>query len=204
MKQRERETISIYSEEEERVLGPWQRIRQSFLAPIAAMLSRLGISPDMLSYASVILGIGFCLLAPIQFTFAFWLLVASVICDGLDGVEARLKRNNTARGSFTDMFCDQAVVAFTVAGMVWKGSINPVLAILFVYTYTAIAIFLVLHRMLQVSSRWIIRPSRMILYFAIGLYFFFHVDLLNALLLVDLFALPLLVLSFWRLRRALA
>jgi len=203
MKQREQETISIYSEEEERVLVPWQRIRQSFLAPIAALLSKLGISPDMLSYASVILGIGFCLLAPIQFTFAFWLLVASVICDGLDGVEARLKRTNTLRGSFTDIFCDQAVVAFTVAGMVWKGSINPVLAILFVYTYTAIAIFLVLHRMLRVSSRWIFRPSRMILYIAIGLYFFFHIDLLNALLFIDLFALPLLVISFWRLRRAL-
>ena len=200
---REQETDSIYSEEEERVLGPWQRIRQFFLAPIATILSRLGITPDMLSYASVIFGIGFCLLASTQFAIAFWLLVASVICDGLDGVEARLTRKNTARGSFTDMFCDQAVVAFTVAGMVWKGSIHPVLAILFVYTYTAITIFLVLHRMLRVSSRWILRPSRMILYIAIGLYFVFRIDLLNALLIVDLFALPLLVLSFWRIRQAL-
>src|SRR2546427_12240673 len=203
MKQLKQRFGSIYSEDEERVLGPWQRIRQYVLTPIAAILARLGIKPDMLSYTSVAFGIGFFLLAPFYFAVAFWLLVASIICDGLDGVEARLLRTNTARGSFTDMFCDQAVVAFTVAGMVWKGSINPVLAILFVYTYTAIAIFLVLHRMLRVSSRWIIRPSRMILYIAIGLYFFFHIDLLNVLLFVDLFALPLLVLSFWRIRRAL-
>ena len=101
------------------------------------------------------------------------------------------------------MFCDQAVVAFTVAGMAWKGSIHPVLAILFVYTYTAITLFLMLHQMLRISSRWIVRPSRMILYIAIGLYFVFRVDLLNALLLVDLFAFPVLVLSFRRLRRAL-
>jgi hypothetical protein len=43
----------------------------------------------------------------------------------------------------------------------------------------------------------------MLLYAAIALYFFFHIDLLNGLLLVYLIALPLLGLSFWRLRKAL-
>jgi phosphatidylglycerophosphate synthase len=202
MKQLKQRFGSIYSEDEERVLGPWQRIRQFFLTPIALILSRLGISPDMLSYTSVAFGIGFFLLAPFHFVVAFWLLVASIICDGLDGVEARLKRTNTARGSFTDMFCDQAVVAFSVAGMVWRGSINPILAILFVYVYTSLVIFLMLHRMFQVSSHWIVRPSRMLLYTAIGLDFFFSVNLLNLLLATYLLAFPMLALSFWRLRRA--
>src|SRR6266446_4576566 len=173
MKQLKQRFGSIYSEDEERVLGPWQKVRQFFLAPLAAGLSRLGISPDMLSFTSVGLGIGFFLLAPFHFRLAFWLLVASVICDGLDGVEARLKRTNTPRGSFTDMFCDQLVVAFSVAGMAWKGSINPVLAILFVYVYIAI-----------------------------GLDFFFNIDVLNILLLIYLLAFPMLALSFWRLRKA--
>lgn len=194
---------SIYSEDEERVLEPWQRMRQTMLAPIALLLLRLGITPDALSFTSVALGIAFCFLAPFYFAIAFWLLVASVICDGLDGVEARLTGKSTPRGSFTDMFCDQAVVAFSVAGMAWRGSILPLLAVLFVYVYTALVIFLMLHRMLQVSSRWIIRPSRMLLYIAIGLDFFFHIDVLNYLLLSYLLALPLLALSFWRLRRAL-
>src|SRR2546429_9316579 len=202
MKQFRRKINSISSEEEERVLGPWQSIRQFFLAPIAAVLARLGITPDMLSFSSVIFGVGFCLFAPHYFAIAFWLLVASVICDGLDGVEARLLRTNTARGSFTDMFCDQAVVAFSVAGMVWRGSINPVLAILFVYVYTSLVIFLMLHRMFQVSSHWIVRPSRMLLYAAIALDFFFSINLLNILLATYLLAFPMLALSFWRLRKA--
>src|SRR6266571_1064268 len=189
MKQLKQRFGSIYSEDEERVLGPWQRIRQYFLTPIAAILAHLGIKPDMLSYTSVAFSIGFFLLAPFHFALAFWLLVASIICDGLDGVEARLKRTNTARGAFTDMFCDQVVVAFSVAGMVWRGSINPVLAILFVYVYTALVIFLLLHRML--------------LYAAIALDFFFGIDLLNFLLIFYLLAFPLLALSFWRLRKAL-
>src|SRR6266851_2012279 len=203
MKQLKQRFGSIYSEDEERVLGPWQRIRQYLLAPIAVILSRMGISPDMLSYTSVAFGLGFFLLAPFHFAVAFWLLVASIICDGLDGVEARLKRTNTARGSFTDMFCDQAVVAFSVAGMVWRGSINAVLAILFVYVYTSLVIFLMLHRLLQVSSHWIVRPSRMLLYVAIALCYFFQINLLNYLVLFYLSALPLVCLSFWRLRKAL-
>ena len=157
----------------------------------------------MLSFASVGFGIGFFLFAPYQFTIAFWLLIASIICDGLDGVEARLTRTNTARGSFTDMFCDQLVVAFSVAGLAWKGLILPILAILFVYVYTALVIFLVLHRMLGVSSFGIVRPSRMLLYAGIVLYFFFHIDLLNYLLLFYLVTVPLVFLSFWRLRKAL-
>lgn len=194
---------SIYSDEEALVLGPWQKVRQSLLSPVAFVLSRLGISADMLSYLSVLLGLGFCLLAPFQFAVAFWLLVASVICDGLDGVEARYTHTNTTRGSFTDVFCDVAVVALVVAGLTWTGLIHPALAVLFIYSYTALAFFLVLHRMLAVSSSGILRPSRMVFFAAIALYFFFHIDLLNVLLLLYLPALPLLFLSFRRVRKAL-
>lgn len=194
---------SIYSDEEKLVLAPWQKMRQVVLSPIGYVLSRLRISADMLSYTSVLLGLGFCLLAPFQFTVAFWLLVASVICDGLDGVEARFTHTNTARGSFTDVFCDVAVVGLVTAGLVWTGLIHPALAILFVYSYTALAFSLVLHRMLAVSSVGILRPSRMVFFAAIALYFFLRIDLLNVLLLLYLPALPLLFLSFWRVRKAL-
>lgn len=194
---------SIYSEEEMLVLGPSQRIRQRLLAPIVFALSHLGISANMLSYTSVLFGLGFCLLAPLQFKVAFWLLVASVICDGLDGVEARLTNTNTASGSFTDVCCDIAVVALCVAGLAWKGLLHPALAVLFVYSYTTLALFLVLHRMLRVSSTGILRPSRMVFFAAIALYYFFQIDLLNALLLLYLPALPLLLFSFWRLKKAI-
>jgi phosphatidylglycerophosphate synthase len=194
---------SIYSEEEARVLGPWQKIRQVLFFPLALALSRLGIGPDMLSFSSVALSIGFCLLAPFHFTVAFWLLVASFLLDGLDGVIARLTKSNVARGSFTDACCDQAVLAFSVAGMAWVGAIHPVLAVLFVYVYTTLVIFLVLHHLLRISSRWIVRPGRTLFYACIGLNFFFHINLLNDLLLVYLLAFPILAMSFWRLRKAL-
>ncbi len=203
MKQVKQNSDSMYSEEEARLLAPWQRIRQRILAPVAFVIARSGISPNMLSFASVVLGIAFCLLAPIQYTIAFWLLVASVACDTLDGVEARLNRTSSPRGAFTDMFCDETVVAFTIAGIAWKGLIHPVLAIMFVFMYTSLVTFLMLHRILQVSSRWIVRPSRMLFYATVALDFFFHINVLNELLIVYLLALPLLALSFRRLRRAM-
>lgn len=194
---------SIYSDEEVRWLGPWQKVRQVALGPIALVLSRLGLSANMLSIASVLFGLGFFLLAAIQFDIAFWLLVASIICDGLDGVEARLTKTNTARGSFTDTFCDQLVVALSMAGLAWKGLIHPVLAVLFVYIYTALVTFLVLHKLQRVSSAGLVRPSRMLLYTAVGLYFFFSINILNYLLILYLLAFALVFLSFWRLRKTM-
>lgn len=194
---------SIYSEEEVRILGPWQTLRQRWLSPVAVVLARLGISANVLSYGSVALGLGFCLLAPVRYEIAFWLLAASVVCDGLDGVLARFTHTNTARGSFTDLGCDAAVVALCVAGLAWKGLIHPALAILFVYTYTALALALLLHRLLRVSSQGILRPSRMVFFATIALDFFTHLNLLNTLLLLYLLATPLLAISFRRLRNAL-
>lgn len=194
---------SIYSDEEVRLLGPWQALRQRWLTPVAAMLARGRISANVLSYISVALGLGFCLLAPWHYELAFWLLAASVLCDGLDGVQARFTHTNTARGSFTDLGCDATVVALCAAGLAWKGLIHPALAILFVYTYTALALALLLHRLLRVSSRGILRPSRMLFFAVVALEFFTHMNLLNALLLLYLLAIPLLVVSFRRLRKAL-
>lgn len=194
---------SIYSDLEKRVLGPWQRVRQVILGPLVHILMRLGITADMLSFTSAALGLGFFLLAPINFVLAFWLLVGSIILDGLDGVEARLTGKLSTRGAFTDIFCDQLVVAFSVAGIVWCGLVNPVLAILFVYSYTALVIFLLLHRLLQVSSFGLVRPSRMLLYVFIALYFFFKINWLNYLLAFYLFGLLMVGISFWKLRKNL-
>jgi phosphatidylglycerophosphate synthase len=163
MQEIKRNFISFYSEEEARILVPWQRARQQILVPVAAVLARLGISPAMLSFTSAALGIGFCLLASFQFPLAFRLPFVSVICDGLDGVVARHTKTDTVGGSMIDLFCGQVVAAFSAAGMTWIGAIHPVLAAIFVFMYTASGTFLVLHQLLQVSSLWIIRPDRTLL-----------------------------------------
>jgi phosphatidylglycerophosphate synthase len=194
---------SIYSTSEGRFLYAWQRLRQKLLLPLAVGLDHLRIRPDMLYWSSVILGVGFFFLARLRFEVAFWLLVGSILLDTLDGVLARYRRADSTKGSFTDMFCDEAVVALTVGGLVWRGVINPVLGILFVYLYTLLVTLLLLHQLLNVTSQWIIRPSRMLLYGFVALYFFFGINWLDGLLWAYLLALPMLGLSYWRIRKAL-
>ncbi len=202
-KRPERRLRSIYSGSEERFLYTWQRVRQTLLLPVAAALDKLHIRPDMLSWASVVLGAGFFFVARLRFDIAFWLLVGSVFLDALDGVLARYRRASSARGSFTDTFCDQAVVALTVGGLAWQGAINAILGIVFVYIYTSLVTFLLIHHLLDVSSQGIIRPSRMLLYGFVGIYYFFGKNWLDDLLWVYLLTLPMLGLSYWRIRRAL-
>jgi phosphatidylglycerophosphate synthase len=201
--QRQRRLHSIYSGSEERFLYAAQRVRQTLLLPLAAALDRLRITPDMLSWTSVILGVGFFFLARFRFGVAFWLLVGSVFLDALDGVLARYHRAPSSRGSFTDTFCDEAVVALTVGGLVWQGAVHAVLGIIFVYIYTSLVTFLLIHQLLDVPSRGVIRPSRMILYAFVGIYYFFGKNWLDGLLWVYLLTLPMLGLSYWRIRRAL-
>ena len=199
----QRRLRSIYSASEERFLYTWQRVRQTLFLPLAAALDRLHITPDMLSWASVMLGVGFFFVARLQFGIAFWLLVGSVFLDALDGVLARYRRASSSKGSFTDTFCDEAVVALTIGGLTWQGAINTVLGIIFVYIYTSLVTFLLIHQLLAVSSQGIIRPSRMLLYAFVGIYYFFAKNWLDDLLWVYLLTIPMLGLSYWRIRRAL-
>jgi phosphatidylglycerophosphate synthase len=194
---------SIYSASEGRFLYTWQRVRQKLLLPLAVGLDRLKIRPDMLSWSSVILGLGFFLLARIRLEIAFWLLIGSVLLDTLDGVLARYRRADSNQGAFTDMFCDEAVVALTVGGLVWRGTINPVLGIFFVYVYTLLVTLLLIHQLLAISSQWIIRPSRMLLYGFVAIYFFFGKNWLDGLLWAYLITLPMLGISYWRIRQRL-
>ncbi|HEY7348856.1 MAG TPA: CDP-alcohol phosphatidyltransferase family protein [Ktedonobacterales bacterium] len=194
---------SIYSESEGQLLYPWQRLRQALLLPLAAALDTLHITPDMLSWASVVLGAGFFFLVRLRFDIAFWLLVGSVFLDALDGVLARYHRAPSSKGSFTDTFCDGAVVVLTVGGLAWQGAIHAVLGIIFVYIYSSLVTFLLIHQLLAVSSQGIIRPSRMLLYAFVGIYFFFGANWLDYLLWVYLLTIPMLGLSYWRIRRAL-
>lgn len=194
---------SLYSESEGRFLYPWQRLRQILLLPLAAALDTLHITPDMLSWASVALGAGFFFVARIRFDIAFWLLVGSIFLDGVDGVLARYHRAPSSKGSFTDAFCDEAVVALTVGGLVWQGAINAVLGVVFVYIYTCLVTLLLIHQVMAVSSQGIIRPSRMLLYAFVGIYFFFGKNWIDYLLWFYLLTIPLLGLSYWRIRRAL-
>lgn len=197
---------NIYSNTESTLLYTSQRVRQKLFKPVVILLNWMHVSPDILSFLSVLLGVGFLLTvnigAPNQgiSSVSLLFLFCSVLFDGLDGVLARSSNRATAKGSFTDMFCDQLVVTFTCAGLVYQSIISPVLAILFTYAYASLAFFLFIHHLLEVSTQWIIRPSRMVFFVFIAFYFFTGNNWLNIILVIYLIAYAFLSFSYFRLR----
>jgi phosphatidylglycerophosphate synthase len=203
MKQTTPDFEGLDSHLEAMFLVPLRRLRQKLFGSFTTLLACLGIRADMLSFASALPGIGFFLLARSHLTMAFCLLFVSFALDNLDGVLARQTQTCSIAGAFTDMFCDLIVLALLVAGVVWNNLVNPVLAISFIFMYTVFGMFYLLHRLLDVSTAWIIRPGKTFLLIALALYIIFHIDLLNYLLGIYLLTLPFLGISFWRLKKAL-
>ncbi|MFO7690877.1 MAG: CDP-alcohol phosphatidyltransferase family protein [Cryobacterium sp.] len=98
------------------------------LRTVAGSLDRSWITPDRLTVAGLVLGLGSAAAAAAQlwwFALALWL--ASRVFDGLDGSLARLRRERSAAdsggaapsaaGGFLDIVADFTVYGFTVCGV---------------------------------------------------------------------------------------
>ena len=186
------------------VMVPFRILRQQLFSPFTALLARIGVTADMISFAALVPALGFCVMAPLNFSIALWLMVAALMCDGLDGVLARQTGASNLGGAFTDTCCDLAVLTCFLAGLVWYGTVNPVLALFFLFMYTFFGIFFVLHHLVHASTRWLMRPGKSLFCLVLFIDFMFHVRLVDALLFIYLLAFPLLGVSFWRLKKALA
>jgi phosphatidylglycerophosphate synthase len=195
---------SLESSLESLIMAPLRALRQRLLGPFAARLARCGVSADMLSFAALIPASGFCVFAPLNFALAFWLMVLALALDGLDGVLARQTHTSSLGGAFTDMCCDLSVLTLLLAGLVWRGTLNALLALFFLFIYTFFSMFFVLHHLLHVSTRWLIRPGKSLLCIVVTVDIAFHTHLLNTLLVLYFSTLPLLGISFWRIKKSLA
>jgi len=194
---------SLESSLEALMMVPMRALRQRLLGPFTAWLACYGVSADMLSFAALIPALGFCVLAPLNFALALWLMVLALVLDGLDGVLARQTDSNSLSGAFTDTCCDLIVLTLLLAGLVWKETINPLLALVFLFMYTFFGLFFVLHHLLHVSTRWLIRPGKSLFCMVVIVDTVFHTHLLNTLLVLYFSTLPLLAISFWRIKKAL-
>lgn len=85
---------------------------------VAAVLDRPGVSPDRLSLAGLVLGLGSAVLAALAlwpWALAAWLL--SRVLDGLDGPLARRRGGGSEAGGFLDICADFAVYGTGVLGV---------------------------------------------------------------------------------------
>ncbi|MEU3473722.1 CDP-alcohol phosphatidyltransferase family protein [Rhodococcus sp. NPDC006774] len=95
-----------------------RRHLESPLDRCARALDRPAITPDRITAAGLVLGLGSALAAGLQFwLLALFLWIVSRIADGLDGPLARRRATTAGAGAFFDITADFVVYGTTVVGV---------------------------------------------------------------------------------------
>ena len=97
------------------------------ITPITKVLSRLGVHPNVLSLAGLVLSIagGFAFSTG-AFFWGAWIVVLAGTCDAMDGEVARRGGKNNRFGAFFDSNLDRYSDAFILLGMGWYFAGGPV------------------------------------------------------------------------------
>ena len=100
--------------------------RQRYLrtvAPMGNLLARLGVHPNVLSLAGLILSVVAGLIYGMgSFFWGAWVVALAGTCDALDGQIARQTGKNSRFGAFFDSTLDRFSEVFIYAGLAWRFS----------------------------------------------------------------------------------
>ncbi len=159
----DRTKVDCYTDGDRRLMVWSQQARASVLGPLLRMLARLGISADLVTLISLVLGLAFC---PVYFfsqPLALVLLALHVLADGLDGPVARFNGTASRKGSFTDTMADQIVVTVTTVTLIVTGDLGVWAGGLYIFCYTVVIAFAMVRNALSTPYSWLVRP-RFVIY----------------------------------------
>ena len=101
------------------------------IGPAERALLGLGVTPDHLNLAGLLLGLASGLLiASLRLEAAGWAIVLAGVCDILDGRIARALKLTSAYGKFIDSTLDRFVETFVFVGFAWYLRATPFGAVL--------------------------------------------------------------------------
>ncbi|MBI4449254.1 hypothetical protein HY641_04490 [Candidatus Woesearchaeota archaeon] len=161
---------SVYSDYEGAFLTKFHEYRLGGLGGFLKLLTSLGITAN---HVSVLSGIAALLFIPAfvrSTALAILALMAHLALDVIDGPLAKFQGTAGNAGMFVDFCADLiGVIAITV-GLTLGGVLEPVVAILHAFLYTAVVFMSLMHSILQIKQPFTFR-SRMFIYgFIIGMY----------------------------------
>lgn len=155
--------ITCYSDGEQDMMNKTQQWRGTLFEPLLQLLVKLKITPNILTFISLLSGIAFCFVFYTNKPTAFILLALHVLLDGLDGPLARYTGRASNQGSFTDTTADQIVVTCSTIAFIHAGYISIVAGGLYIFLYTMVVIFAMVRSTLAIPYSWLVRP-RFIVY----------------------------------------
>jgi hypothetical protein len=167
-----------YSSLERQFLTPARRVLRALFAPMVRVLIALRVSPNIVSFAQVILGVIIVVLMPHHPRVAFALFVLALVLDGVDGALARATNRATNFGALFDQYCDHIREVTVIAGLGWHGALNPFLTGIYGVTYPAFNLTLYLCNHYRAPLPFAIK-SYLVVYPALWAYLWFGVNFLD-------------------------
>ncbi len=192
-----------YSAFERKFMAPARRLLAVLFAPIVRLLAALHITPNMVSFSQIPVGILVVALMPTQPRLAFLLFLLSLALDGIDGALARATDCATPFGALFDQYCDHIREVTVVSGLALYGVLNPLFAGLYGVTYPLFNLTLYLTNTHGVPLP-IAAKSYLVVYPALLAYLVFGIDWIDPAVGLSILLMGLLIAQgLLQLRRAM-
>lgn len=159
--------LDYFADGEERFQASWGAKRSQLFGPILAPLRKFGVKPDHITLLGVAFLIPYAILFSKNPALSPVFLALYIICDGLDGVYARLTNTSNGGGALADIVADQLGMLLTTLLVIHAGLANPVLAAYYACAYITMIAFSVVQNYLGLPMQLILR-SKYLLYGAVG------------------------------------
>ncbi len=130
------------------------------------LLSKIGVTADMLTVTSLIFGLISAVLIVFNLLIAAMFIMIHLVFDFLDGGLARYKNKETLEGMFTDSTSDLVVVVAITAGMTFN-IINGALAVIYIFLYIGEYILAFTRNHINVPVKISLRPRLIVFSFLI-------------------------------------
>jgi phosphatidylglycerophosphate synthase len=148
----------VYSANERAWMIRTQQARAKLFAPFLRTLGAYNVTPDHITFLSLLCGLAFCPIIFYHPPTAFALLALHVFLDGFDGPLARHLDTDSPKGSFTDSMADQAVITATTITLMYSGMIDILPGALYLITYTVVVLFAMARNVMNDPYSWLVRP----------------------------------------------
>ena len=180
-----------------------QKVRAVLLQPILVMLTKCGITADILTLISLFIGLAACPAYFYSRALFLGLILTHVLLDGFDGPLARYQKKASRKGSFADTMSDQIVVAATTITLIYADVIGVLPGSVYIFVYTVVIAFSVVRNALKTPYSWLVRP-RFIVYSWFAVEFYLWPGKTDYLLWIFSALLTLKMLSgFYKIRKKL-
>src|SRR3989344_7517382 len=101
-----------------------QRIRDKLFRSILILLTKINVSPSLLSNLKIIVFLPYIILASTNLKLAFLFFFLAVLVDLFDGPLARFQKKNSDKGKFLDVFGDFTIYLIIILSLFYLNLMN--------------------------------------------------------------------------------